>query len=149
MRAIVHVKPLVPESEMDFDDAEDEPWGDHEYDGTFPDWMEDCPGNCAEQHVLDWFHDHVPISCLDHFEIDVEIIRDEKDFFVTVGRTSTRYATLQVRARDAKEAEDLAIKAAYDHDFNQHSEAEPVEYKAHEVKDSLGRVCPDRVPSSS
>lgn len=60
----VLVKRLVGLKELDYDDRKDHPWGEHWrwlYQDTMP----------TEDEILDDFHNHVAIACLDHFWIQV------------------------------------------------------------------------------
>jgi hypothetical protein len=64
---IVHVTSKVPFEERDFDDQQNDPTGDHEFEILAKGHEE------AHEKALDVFHNNVPIAMLEDFDIDVEI----------------------------------------------------------------------------
>lgn len=63
-RVMIHVEQLVSDEELDEEDAEDNPAGDHEY--TVMARNEDE----ASELALDQFHGEIPIAVLDDFDIE-------------------------------------------------------------------------------
>lgn len=54
----ITVTQLVDDADLDHDDIDDNPKGDHVFNAE------------SEEEALDVFHWNVPIACLDHFDIE-------------------------------------------------------------------------------
>ena len=72
----------VKPSEWDYDDRNEDPTGEYyisvpnEFDEGYyrKEYDVDDRESAAEQYALDNFHNSIPISCLDVFDIDYEVI---------------------------------------------------------------------------
>lgn len=62
----ITVKQLVTDNELDHEDKHDNPTGQYDY------WAE------SEDKAIDHFHETVPISCLEDFEIEIKLKKEDE-----------------------------------------------------------------------
>jgi hypothetical protein len=59
----VTVTQIVPDEELDGDDTDTNPKGTYTYEAR------------DEEDALDQFHETVPVSCLDDFDIEAQLVK--------------------------------------------------------------------------